>query len=220
MQLRLMILAITFSVTLTGVAFSQCTQPGTMNDNSDVYGNDEYVVDTTMQDGDTATQGSDTTNMPQDTGSQDGNTDTANTTPDTSNKDGTDGRDTGMENPQDGDGAGMVTKTPAFDPSKIDSFPGKVLSIDTINTTEGKAELTLSIKTEDEDSLKVYLAPESYLKNLNLTLKNGDPVTVIGSKTTDSQKKPAVVASQVLKNGATYLLRDEKGVPFWPKNEE
>jgi hypothetical protein len=215
-----MLLAITFSVTLTGLAFSQCTQPGTMNDNSDVYGNDEYVVDTTMQDGDTATQGSDTTNMPQDTGSQDGNADTANTTPDTSNKDGNDGSDTGMTNPQDGDGAGVGTKAPAFDPSKIDSFPGKVLSIDTMNTTEGKTELTLSLKTEDEDSLKVYLAPESYLKNLNMTLKKGDAVTVVGSKTTDSQKKPVIVASQIHKNGATYLLRDEKGVPFWPKNEE
>jgi hypothetical protein len=53
-----------------------------------------------------------------------------------------------------------------------------------------------------------------------MTLKKGDAVTVVGSKTTDSQKKPVIVASQIHKNGATYLLRDEKGVPFWPKNEE
>ena len=220
MQSKLPLLAIAFSVILTGVAFSQCTQPGTTSDNSDVYGNEEYVVDTTMQDGDTATQGSDTTNMPQDTGSQDGNTDTTNTAPDTSNNDGSNGSDTGMQKPQNDDGAGSGTQTPSFDPSKIDSFPGQVLSIDTINSEEGNAELTVSLKTEGEESLKVFLAPESYLKNLNLTLKDGDSVTVIGSKTTDSQKETAVVASQIIKNGATYLLRDEKGVPFWPKNEE
>lgn len=218
MQSKLLILAFTFSVILTGVAFSQCTQSGTTNDNSDVYGNEEFIVDTTMQDGDTATQKSDTTNMPQDTGSQDGNADTTNTAPDTSNKDGANGNDTGMEKSQDGDG--FVTKTPSFDPSKIDSFPGQVLSIDTMKSAEENAVLVLSLKTKGEDSVKVFLAPESYLKNLNLTLNDGDSVTVIGSKTTDSEKKPVIVASQVIKNGATYLLRDENGVPFWPKNEE
>jgi hypothetical protein len=220
MQLKLLIVAMAFSVILTGIAFSQCTQPGTTSDNSDIYTNEEFVADTTMQDGDTATQGNDTTDMPQDTGSQDGNADTSDITPDTSNNDGSNGSDTGMQEPQDGDGAGSGTKTPSFDPSKIDSFPGQVLSIDTINSEEGNAELTVSLKTEGEESLKVFLAPESYLKNLNLTLKDGDSVTVIGSKTTDSQNETAVVASQIVKNGATYLLRDEKGVPFWPKNEE
>jgi hypothetical protein len=222
MQSKQLILAMAFSVILTGMAFSQCTQSGTTSDNSDIYSNEEYVVDTTMQDGDTATQGSDTTNMPKDTGSQDGNADTSNTAPDTSNMDGSNGSDTGMQKSQDGDGdgTGSVTKIPSFDPSKIDSFPGRVLSIDTINSSEGNAELTVSLKTKEEDSVKVFLAPESYLKNLNLTLKNGDSITVVGSKASDSQNKTAIVASQVMKNGATYLLRDEKGVPFWPKNEE
>jgi hypothetical protein len=217
MQSKLVGIAISLSAILAGMAFSQCTQPGTTSDNSDIYSNEEFVIDTTMQ-GDTGTQGSDTTNMPQDTSSQDGNRDTTNTAPDTLSRDGTNGSDTGMQGSQNGDGTG--TTVPSFDPSKIESFPGQVVSVDTMNSEGGNSELILSMKTEGEDLIKVFLAPESYLKNLNLTFKNGDSVKVIGSKTTDSQKKPVIVASQINKNGATYLLRDEKGVPFWPKNEE
>ena len=214
MQSKHAILVISFSVILTGVAFSQCTQPETMNGSSDTYSNENFVVDTTMQDS-SGTQGRDTTMMPQDTSSQDGDTTRG---ADTSNNEGTNPDDTAMNKSQDGDGS--VSKTPKFDPGTIDSFPGKILSIDTVDSMEGKSELLLSLKTKDEDSVKVFLAPASYLKNLNLTLKNGDSLTVVGSKVTDSQKKTAIVASQVIKSGATYLLRDDKGVPFWPKDEE
>ena len=223
MQSKHAILVISFSVILTGVAFSQCTQPETTNGSSDTYSNENFVVDTTMQDS-SGTQGRDTTMMPQDTSSQDTTSqDTTSqdgdTTSDTdTSSNGTDPNDTAMNNSQNGDGS--VNKTPPFDPGTIDSFPGKILSIDTGNSMDGKSELLLSMKTKDEDSVKVFLAPASYLKNLNLTLKNGDSLTVVGSKVTDSEKKTAIVASQVIKSGATYLLRDDKGVPFWPKDEE
>jgi hypothetical protein len=69
----------------------------------------------------------------------------------------------------------------------------------------------------DGDTAKIFLAPESFIKDLNFSVNKGDSVKVVGSQSKPAQNQTTIVASKVIKDGTTYLFRDQKGSPFWPE---
>ncbi len=213
----------TFVVTLfsfmAGMAYSQCTSQG----DEDLNEQSEFIADTTTgndtmpgNETDTAQNGNETdTTMNNDTTESDTTQD--GTEPDTSmDQQNGNESDTSMRQDENG-GSGM--QIPPFNPQAIDSFPGNILSIDSVSS-DGEKVVRVTMLTDQGDTAKVFLGPESFVKDLNLTANEGDSITVVGSKSSDSNNQTLIVAQKVVKDGATYLFRDEKGNPFWPEQNQ
>ncbi len=68
--------------------------------------------------------------------------------------------------------------------------------------------------TTADATVVVGLGPEAYLKQINLTLKDGDKVTVTGWKET-LKAKTLVLAKTLVVGGQTYTFRNDDGKPSW-----
>lgn len=224
MQLKFMTFIVTLFVIMAGMAYSQCTSQGSTSD-EDLNGQSEFIADTSDgsdttpgngNETDTAQNGNETdTTMDNDTIESDT---TQNGAESDTTMDQQDGEESDTSMREDGtDGSGMMV--PPFNPQAIDSFPGSILSLDTISS-DGEKLMQLTMLTDDGDTAKVFMGPESFVSDLNFSANEGDSLTVIGSKSTDSDNQTLIVVQKVIKDGATYLFRDEKGNPFWPEQNQ
>ena len=67
---------------------------------------------------------------------------------------------------------------------------------------------------ENSETIDVYLGPEAYLKDFEVTFAKGDRIQVIGSKVKYGGV-PLILARQVRRDSTTLYLRDEHGAPYW-----
>jgi hypothetical protein len=98
---------------------------------------------------------------------------------------------------------------PKYDRSTEAKIKGSVETI-------GKAAdglVHLSLKT-DKGSLDVMLAPESYMTEMEIVLKAGDTLQILGSQVT-ANGNPLFLAREVTRGGDIFLMRDDKGAPLW-----
>ncbi len=75
----------------------------------------------------------------------------------------------------------------------------------------------LTVKT-DKGSTEVALGPTQFLADQKLELKKGDQVQIVGAKA-NTRRGQMFMARQITSGGKTVTLRDEKGVPSWPRGE-
>jgi hypothetical protein len=101
-----------------------------------------------------------------------------------------------------------------YDPKTIDTVSGEILGLDTFPGRQGMAGVHANLKTDKGETVAVHLGPAWYLDKQSVTLKQGDKVTVRGSRVT-FDGKPAIIAAEVTKQGQTLRLRDDNGVPVW-----
>jgi hypothetical protein len=84
--------------------------------------------------------------------------------------------------------------------------------IEDVKTT---ADNTVHIMLKsDTGSLDVTVAPEKFLKEMEITFAKGDAVQVLGSQLT-IDGNPALLAREVIRNGDVMVMRDEHGKPVW-----
>lgn len=108
-----------------------------------------------------------------------------------------------------GPGPGM-----RYDASKETKITG---TIQDIKTVDGMCTGThLIVKTETGD-MEVGLGPSQFLDEKKLQLKKGDKVEVLGANVEHGPMGPIFVARQITADKQTVTLRDEKGVPEWPR---
>jgi hypothetical protein len=75
--------------------------------------------------------------------------------------------------------------------------------------------LTATMNT-DTTTVRVELAPQSYLDKIGLTLKEDDQVTLTGLQSVNKKNQTLTVSVQALKLGdKTFQLRDEKNKAMW-----
>jgi DNA/RNA endonuclease YhcR with UshA esterase domain len=72
----------------------------------------------------------------------------------------------------------------------------------------------LVLKTATGGTYEAHLAPAAFLKEFDMIFKQGDSVTVTGTKVT-FDGKPAVLARLIKVKNETFMFRDEKGRPLW-----
>ena len=101
-----------------------------------------------------------------------------------------------------------------YDPKTVETVFGEVLGLDTFPGRRGMAGVHANLKTDKGETIPVHLGPAWYLDKQSVTLKQGDKVTVRGSRVT-FDGKPALIAAEVTKQGQTLRLRDDDGVPVW-----
>ena len=71
----------------------------------------------------------------------------------------------------------------------------------------------ITVKNET-GSIEVHLAPASFMKQYEITIRKGDNVTVVGSRIT-YEGKSALIAKSVAIGNETYIFRDPSGKPLW-----
>jgi hypothetical protein len=64
------------------------------------------------------------------------------------------------------------------------------------------------------DSVDVYLCSKSFFDLMGMSFGKGDEVTLTGSKVKDGEAD-LILARKVVRGNDTFVLRDEKGNPFW-----
>ena len=110
-----------------------------------------------------------------------------------------------------GRGRGMG---PNYDPSAETKLTG---TIEEIKTMDSMCQTgTHVVIKNDQGSTEVALGPAQFLKDQSVTMKKGDRIEVTGAKTTTGMGE-FFIARQVVVGGKTLTLRDEKGVPAWPR---
>ncbi len=87
-------------------------------------------------------------------------------------------------------------------------------TVEEVKVLPGPAEgVHLNVKNGTE-TVFVHVAPESFLKDMEVTFEKGDNVEVMGSKIkVDGQDE--VLAREIIKNSNSLTLRDKKGMPIW-----
>lgn len=87
-------------------------------------------------------------------------------------------------------------------------------TIEEVKVIPGPSEgIHLMLKSGTETSF-IHVAPETFLKEMDVSFDKGDTVEVLGSKIkVDGQDE--VLAREITKNGNQLTLRDKKGMPIW-----
>ncbi len=71
----------------------------------------------------------------------------------------------------------------------------------------------LMLKTSS-DVLLVHVAPEAFLKDIDVTFNKGDQVEVVASRI-KGDEGPELLVKEIIQGGNTLTLRDGKGVAVW-----
>lgn len=79
--------------------------------------------------------------------------------------------------------------------------------------TDGGKSVHVKLKN-DKGLLDVMVAPEKFLKEMEITFAKGDTIEVLGSQLT-VDGSPTLLAREVTRNGDVMTMRDEKGKPVW-----
>jgi hypothetical protein len=66
----------------------------------------------------------------------------------------------------------------------------------------------------DQGLLDVMIAPEKFLKEMEIALAKGDAIEILGSQVT-ADGAPLLLAREVTRNGDVMTMRDDKGKPVW-----
>ena len=103
---------------------------------------------------------------------------------------------------------------PMYDPSTEATISGTIEEIQTLDMM-CHSGTHLTVKT-DKGNTEVGLGPSKFLADQKLELKKGDQVQIVGAKA-NTKRGEMFVARQITSAGKTVTLRDDKGVPAWPR---
>jgi hypothetical protein len=111
---------------------------------------------------------------------------------------------------QPGRGAGGRS----YDPSTVETVSGEIVAVERVPAGKGRSGgVHVTLKT-DRETLPVHLGPAWYLDEQKMRFERSDHVEVEGSRIS-FEGKPAIIAREVKKDGATLILRNAAGVPAW-----
>jgi len=111
----------------------------------------------------------------------------------------------------------VVPKTetaPRYDPATVVDFPVDVTEVREASGDNGLNGIWLTVRTENDKTMNVYLGPASFLKEFEVVFAKGDNIHVVGSKVSFGGGS-IILAREVSKGQATLYLRDRNGVPYW-----
>jgi hypothetical protein len=113
-------------------------------------------------------------------------------------------------------GWGIGTKyDKLFNPKKLATYSGKVVSIDYIKPIKGMTPgVHALLETEDGESVAVHLGPAWYIENQDVIIAPKDQIEVTGCKVKLNGDN-AVIATEVKRGEEVLVLRDDKGKPVW-----
>ena len=123
----------------------------------------------------------------------------------------------GLRQASMGRGAAAGLLTVQYDPKTVTTVKGDVESLGTLPPTPrgGVTYIRNAVLKTEEGNVTVYLCPDYFLNQQNITLKAGVRLEVTGSKIT-MNGQPSVIAKDLKVGEKTVALRDDKGDSLWP----
>lgn len=106
-----------------------------------------------------------------------------------------------------------------YDLKTVESVGGRVLSVEKTTPAKRKGywvELMLQI---ENGTIAVQVGPTWYVDKQVPRIEPNDTITVTGSLMT-VDGKPTIVAADIAKGSELLRLREENGVPLWPRKHE
>lgn len=101
-----------------------------------------------------------------------------------------------------------------FDLKNMVEVKGKILEVsNSQETKDEKHGVSLTLATK-KGEIPVHLGPLWYVTRQPYHFKEGDKITVKGSKVTFKDTE-IIVATEILKDKMQMILRDDNGVPMW-----
>ena len=101
-----------------------------------------------------------------------------------------------------------------FDPRTVETVEGEVAEVRNFTPPiKGASGVRFTLKT-NRGPIEVILGPSWYVARQNFVIAAHDQVTVTGSRVT-VEGKATIIASGVSKDGRTWKLRYEDGLPVW-----
>jgi hypothetical protein len=102
-----------------------------------------------------------------------------------------------------------------YNPATVETISGTVTDVGYFSPAEGMAQgVHVLVRQPDGQTVDVQLGPRWYLDNQDITIKEGDPITVTGSRVT-LNGEPVIIASEVRLNNEVLHLRNRQGYPLW-----
>ena len=108
---------------------------------------------------------------------------------------------------------GIAAADSRDDPASIETVRGEVMRVEAVEHPGGRG-IHLVLKTDSEETLPVALGPALFVER-RLPITPGDRLEVTGFRVI--RGKPALIASEVKKDGRVLRLRDRQGVPVWSR---
>ena len=102
-----------------------------------------------------------------------------------------------------------------YDLNSVETLQGEITEVVTMpgKKRTGMEGVHLMLKT-GETILPVHLGPVWYMEQQEYAFKEGDSITVTGSRITFNNA-PALIAARVNKGEMVLELRDRNGMPYW-----
>jgi hypothetical protein len=104
-----------------------------------------------------------------------------------------------------------------YDTKTVETIGGKVLSVE--KTTPAKRRgywVDVMLQTE-KGTIPVQLGPLWYIDKQTPRIEANDTITVTGSRVT-LDGRPGIVAADVTRGNELLKLRDDNGIPVWPRH--
>jgi hypothetical protein len=103
-----------------------------------------------------------------------------------------------------------------YDPKTVETIGGKVLSIEKTAPAKKRGYwVQLMLQTEKE-TIAVELGPAWYVDKQTPRIEANDTITVTGSRLT-MDGRSAIIAGDITKGNELLKLRDDNGIPVWPR---
>jgi hypothetical protein len=103
-----------------------------------------------------------------------------------------------------------------YDAKTVETIGGKVLSIEKTAPAKRRGYwVDLMLQTGNE-TIAVQLGPAWYIDKQTPRIEANDTITVTGSRLTIDGRS-AIVAADITKGNELLKLRDDNGVPVWPR---
>ena len=110
-----------------------------------------------------------------------------------------------------GGGAGRI-----YNPQTVETITGEVVKVEKVSPMGGMGPgVHLLVRTNsNSEPMPVHLGPNWFIENQELQIQPKDQVQVTGSRI-ELAGQPALIASEVTKDGEVLKLRDDTGRPVW-----
>lgn len=101
-----------------------------------------------------------------------------------------------------------------YDSAQQVTISGKIQEVKEYQCpVSGTVGAHITVKS-DSGTMEVHLAPVTFLKDYEITLRAGDEVKVVGAKIV-VEGKPALMARTVAVGDTVFTFRDPNGKPLW-----
>jgi hypothetical protein len=104
-----------------------------------------------------------------------------------------------------------------YDSKTVETIGGRVLSIEKTTPAKRRGYWVQLMLQNEKEKIPVQLGPAWYIDKQTPRIEANDTITVTGSRLT-MDGTSAIIAADITKGNELLKLRDDNGIPVWPRH--